>query len=181
MPHRRSGAVGVPPGELDQNPQGVNLAVPLEVVFVDRGRGAAGERPVGGEEAASDVAADGSEHGCADLGERDRWVGQHQVGEPDGEAGVGDELVAITAKVVAFVNENVPHVASEPTAAPVTYDEFHGAVAHLERMLKRYYLLINQAALITATPEIQDGCKAPFRRANRGSMTLKDATQNLRS
>lgn len=76
-----------------------------------------------------------------------------------------DKLVAITATVVAFVNENVAHVAAEPAAAPVTYEEFHGAVAHLEAMLKRYYLLINQGALITATPEIQDDWKAPFRRA----------------
>lgn len=75
-----------------------------------------------------------------------------------------DELLAITAKVVDFVNENVAHVAAEPSAAPVTYEEFHGALAHLESMLKRYYLLINQGALITATPEIQTDWKAPFRR-----------------
>jgi hypothetical protein len=75
-----------------------------------------------------------------------------------------DQLTAMTAKVVTYVNEHVAHVAAEPASVAVTYGEFEQAIDHLGTMLKRYYLLLNQSALVSVTPTIQGDWKGPFRR-----------------
>ncbi len=77
-----------------------------------------------------------------------------------------DDLKAlsdVSEGVVSYVNEHVAHVASSPDT-PVSYAEFHRAMDHLGEMLKRYYLLIDQGGLVSATPVIQGDWKGPFRR-----------------
>lgn len=74
------------------------------------------------------------------------------------------DLRKMTEDVVRYVNAHVAHVEAAPEDVSVTYDSFHRAVDHLGEMLKRYYLLINQGGLVTATPTIQGDWKGPFRR-----------------
>jgi hypothetical protein len=65
---------------------------------------------------------------------------------------------------VRYANASVAHAEREPEDVRVTYDDFHRAVDHLGEMLRRYYLLINQGGLVTATPTIQGDWKGPFRK-----------------
>jgi hypothetical protein len=74
------------------------------------------------------------------------------------------QLLAITEAVVRYANTTVAHAEREPENVTVTYADFHGAVEHLGQMLRRYYLLINQGGLMTATPTIQGDWKGPFRK-----------------
>lgn len=75
-----------------------------------------------------------------------------------------EALLAVTDDVVRFANATVAHAEREPTDVHVTYDDFHRAVEHLGEMLRRYYLLINQGGLATATPTVQGDWRGPFRR-----------------
>jgi hypothetical protein len=75
-----------------------------------------------------------------------------------------DDLDAMTNRVVRFANVVVAHADREPQSAVVTYDEFNAAIDHLGAMLKRYYLLIDQGGLMSATPTIQGDWRGPFRR-----------------
>ncbi len=74
------------------------------------------------------------------------------------------ELLDMTETVVRYVNEHIAHIATDPTAERVTYQEFEGALEHLGGMLKRYYLPIHQDSLISPIPAIQVDWKGPFRR-----------------
>lgn len=75
------------------------------------------------------------------------------------------DLLSITDAVVRHANASVAHVKREAGRAGVTYAEFHKAIEHLGTMLQRYYLLINQGALVSTTPVIQGDWRGPFRRA----------------
>jgi hypothetical protein len=75
-----------------------------------------------------------------------------------------DELEAMTDKVVRYANAVVAHVERNPEDVEVTYDDFNNAIDHLGEMLRRYFLLIDQGGLLSATPTIQGDWKGPFRR-----------------
>lgn len=74
-----------------------------------------------------------------------------------------EKLLAMTDRVVQYVNQHVAHLSVYPVADRVTYEEFEGALEHLGEMLKRYHLLIDQGSLMSPTPAIQVDWKAPFR------------------
>lgn len=71
-------------------------------------------------------------------------------------------LLDMTDGVVRYANKTVAHAERAPQHVTVTYADFHNAVEHLGDMLRRYYLLINQGGLATATPVIQGNWKGPF-------------------
>lgn len=73
-------------------------------------------------------------------------------------------LLDTTDLVVTYANKVVAHADTDRSGVEVTYDDFHRAVDHLGEMLRRYYLLINQGGLLSATPAIQGDWKGPFRR-----------------
>jgi len=75
-----------------------------------------------------------------------------------------DGLLKITDDLARYANATVAHVEQTPPDVRVTYGDFHHALDHLGEMLKRYYLLINQGGLVSATPTIQGDWKGPFRR-----------------
>ena len=70
----------------------------------------------------------------------------------------------IGSPTTSYANAHVAHVEEAPGNLRVTYAYFHAAVDHLGGILKRYYLLINQGGLVSATPAIQGNWKGPFRR-----------------
>lgn len=76
-----------------------------------------------------------------------------------------ERLLAMTDSVVRYANAVVAHAEREPNNVAVTYSDFHHALEHLGAMLRRYYLLVNQGGLVTATPTIQGDWKGPFRKA----------------
>ncbi|MGH2719788.1 MAG: hypothetical protein ACRDJU_14605 [Actinomycetota bacterium] len=75
------------------------------------------------------------------------------------------ELEGLTERVVKFVNTFVAHRSRTTGPVTLTYQDFEGAIAHLGEMLLRYFLLLNQGGLLSATPVIQGDPLAPFRRA----------------
>lgn len=74
------------------------------------------------------------------------------------------QLLDVTQDVVRYASATVAHAERDPDSVTVTYADFHRAVDHLGEMLRRYYLLINQGGLATATPTIQGDWKGPFRK-----------------
>jgi hypothetical protein len=75
-----------------------------------------------------------------------------------------DRLRAMTDRVVAYVNDYIAHTNRHPGPAAVTYHEFEAAIVHLGEMLQRYFLLLNQAALVSPAPIVQGDVLGPLRR-----------------
>jgi hypothetical protein len=75
-----------------------------------------------------------------------------------------EKLLGLTEAVARYANATVAHLERDPHDVSVTYAEFHLALEHLGDLLRRYYLLINQGALISTTPTIQGDWKGPFRK-----------------
>lgn len=74
------------------------------------------------------------------------------------------ELLAVVDRLVLFVNATVAHAQAGDEKPSVTYGQFDACIDHVGEMLKRYHLLIDQGALVSVAPEIQDDWLGPFRR-----------------
>jgi hypothetical protein len=73
------------------------------------------------------------------------------------------ELVMSQRKLRDFVNRHIAHTSKAKMRKLPTYKELDACVDLLGNLLKKYTLLIEQAALIHVVPEIQYDWKAPFR------------------
>jgi hypothetical protein len=74
-----------------------------------------------------------------------------------------DDLLRLTERVVRYADTTVAHADRTADGVEATYAEFHEALEHLGLMLQRYYLLIDQGGLVSATPVMQSDWKSPFR------------------
>lgn len=89
--------------------------------------------------------------------------GDPTIGPQSLQADIGT-LAELSDQVARYANTYVAH-SDRTKEAPPTYEEFHGAVDGIARLLQKYYLLLKQGSLMTTTPTIQGDWKGPFRRS----------------
>jgi len=73
-----------------------------------------------------------------------------------------NNLSAETEKVRAYIEKAVAHRMESPVAS-VTFDEFDAAVDAVQKMIKKYYLLLTQTSVARFEPVPQCDIDAPFR------------------